>query len=471
MRRNYQSSYRRRRINWKNVIILVVALAIIAVAGFFAIRFAGNLLGSIFKDPYAQYQVYNHDTKGYGSLQTDNTENEEELYYLSFHYPEFKEDYLNKAVEDYRTKQIQTDYKQTEMIYVMVDYDCEKIFDSYVTLTFHQKTVDKNDQVLNKESYSYNYDLKTQKQMSVSDVLRRNYVKMLLEKNKTAKLDEKLIDRTQLNQFMLSEDKVTFYFNQNPDQKLEVAYKGNEAYIALANAKIPSYFMAEREIPKPQPEVEAGKRMIAFTFDDGPASANTYAIMDELEKYNGRGTFFMLGQNVTYYPEVVKDVYRRGHEIATHSYTHSMGIAATGTMNAQEVSDELYNTCDEIYKVCGYEPKYFRPPYGAINDNVLNECGMDIVKWDIDSLDWENHNPQKMTDIVVNNAQTGYVVVLMHDIHDETVEGVKQCLAQLHEQGFQFVTIDTLMQHEKEYLTTFNTEPLYNVVIEGNDKV
>ena len=96
---------------------------------------------------------------------------------------------------------------------------------------------------------------------------------------------------------------------------------------------------------------------------------------------------------------------------------------------------------------------------------------MGIVKWDIDSLDWSNHNPTEMTKIIVENAKVGYVVVLMHDIHNETVEGVKQSLAQLHNLGYQFVTVDTLMQHEKEYLTNFYDNTLTNVVIEGNEGV
>lgn len=466
---NYQPKARRRKINWKNMSILIIVLLIIFAIIFFGLKLAGNLIGSIFKDPYAQYQVYNEESKHYGKLEHDSIENKDELYYMSFHYPEFEEDYLNQAVEQYRKNHIVTNLNQKEMIYMSIDYDCEELFDKYVTLTFHQKVVDETQNVIKEESISYNYDHTTKSQMSENDVLRRNYIKHL--KGLKSKVDDKLFVRGNLNQFILEKDQVSFYFNKDINQKLTLKYKDHQEFIALADKNIPSLYMQDRIIPKPQPEVDPNQKMIAFTFDDGPASSNTYAIMDEIEKYNGRATFFMLGQNVTYYPEVVKDVYARGHEVATHSYTHDMGIAATGTFSAQQVSDELYNTCDEIYKVTGYEPKYFRPPYGAINDNVLNECGMDIVKWDIDSLDWSNHNPSEMTNIIVDNAKLGYVVILMHDIHNETVDGVKQSLAQLHELGYQFVTIDTLMQHEKEYLTNFNQGALNNVVIEGNNEV
>ena len=464
---NYQprNYYKNKRINWKNLFIFIcIILAIIALA-----IFGSKLISSIFKDPYAQYQVFNEDTKLFGKQKHDSIENEDELYYLSFYYPEFKEDYLNQAVEQYRSEHIKTNLSQQDMIYVTVDYDCEQLYDKYTTLTFHQKVFDKDNNEIKNESVSYNFDATTQKVMNENDVLRRNYIKHL--QSLDSKVDKALLKRGQLNQFVLNKDSVTFYFNKDVNQSITLKYSDHKDYIALADKNIPSLYMQDRMIPAPQPEVNPDQKMIAFTFDDGPASANTYAIMEEFEKYNGRATFFMLGQNVTYYPDVVKDVYKRGHEVATHSFTHSMGIAATGTFSAQEVSDELYNTCDEIYKITGFEPKYFRPPYGAINDNVLNECGMGIVKWDIDSLDWSNHNPSEMTKIITENAKVGYVVVLMHDIHDETVDGVKQSLAQLHAMGYQFVTVDTLMQHEKEYLTNFYSDTLNNVVIEGNEEV
>ena len=471
MNLNYQPKrhYKKRKINWKNVIVLLIVSILFIVLLFFGIKLVGGVLGSLFKDPYAQYQVYDEDTKLFGNRKHDSIENEEENYYMSIHYPQFEDEYLNQAVNSYRNDHIQTNLNQQEMIYFMIDYDCEKLFDKYVTLTFHQKVVDVNNKELKNESVSYNFDMITKKQMNENDVLRRNYIKHL--QSLDSKVDKKLLTRGQLNQFILSKDQVQFYFNKDLKQNITIKYSEHKDYIALADKNIPSLYMQDRVIPTPQPEVDPNQKMIAFTFDDGPASANTYAIMEEIEKYNGRATFFMLGQNVGYYPDVVKDVYARGHEVATHSYTHSMGIAATGTFSAQEVSDELYNTCDEIYKLTGYEPKYFRPPYGAINDNVLNECGMDIVKWDIDSLDWSNHNPTEMTNIIVENAKIGYVVILMHDIHNETVDGVKQSLAQLHDLGYQFVTIDTLMKHEKEYLTNFYPNTLNNVVIEGNDEV
>ena len=91
-----------------------------------------------------------------------------------------------------------------------------------------------------------------------------------------------------------------------------------------------------------------------------------------------------------------------------------------------------------------------------------------MVGWDIDSLDWQNHNPEMMTSIIKKGASVGYEVVLMHDIHKETVECVKKVLKELDAQGFQFVTIDTLMKQDRKYLTAYNNERMHNIVITSN---
>ena len=271
-----------------------------------------------------------------------------------------------------------------------------------------------------------------------------------------------------LSSFILQDKKVSFYFDANASKTLDVVYEDHKPYIALTNAKIPSYYMKDPIIPAAQPAVKKGKKLIAFTFDDGPASENTKAIMDEFEKYGGRATFFMLGQNADLNPDLVKEVYKRGHEVGNHSWDHSQGIAVTNTLTKKQVSEEVYKPNDVIFKATGFEPRYFRPPYGAIGNTLDSVCGLDMVGWDIDSLDWQNHNPEMMTSIIKKGASVGYEVVLMHDIHKETVEGVKKVLKELDAQGFQFVTIDTLMKQDRKYLTAYNNERMHNIVITSN---
>lgn len=432
------------KINPKRLIIVVV-VAVVAI-------FLGIKLASMFaNDPYAAYNTYNEETKKYGDIEHDKKENVELNSYLSVYYPEFEEEELNKIVESYKKEYVKENQKFDQMTFMMVDYDVDKIYDQYITLTFHQTWKNEQDKVLKDESVSYNYDLKNKKQLTYRDVIRRDYIAKLKSLAKANKIDEKKITTKNLNNFIIGPKDVTFYFDNDPKQQVKINYEKDTAYVALINKNIPSLYKGEQITPKPQPKVEEGKQVIAFTFDDGPRDPNTLEIMKELEKYNGRGTFFMLGQNVEEYPNTVKEMYKRGHELANHSWDHSEGIAAKGYMSADEVSHEVYDTNDAIFKLTGFEPRYMRPPYGAINDTLENVCGLDFINWDIDTLDWQSHDPVSIANIIEKHADIGYRVILLHDIHDESVEGAKRALKILHDKGYQFVTISTLLEQEKAY--------------------
>lgn len=457
---------RRNQIDFKKIFMIITLIIVLIATIFGGIIFIKNLL---FNNPYEQYDLYDETTKLYGEL-THKKDLEKDAYYYSCYYPKFKEEALNQVVSEY-LKTIELPEKSFGMKFIQVDYDCKKINDHYVSLTFHHTISDESDQITLNESTSFNYDLSKQAFMDYEDVLRRNYISLLNKKASESNMNQSIL-RSDLDNFVIDDNDVTFYFDQNFSRKITINYAENKEYIALCDPKIPSLHMVNDALLITQPEVNPNKELIAFTFDDGPHPTNTKLIMDEIEKYNGRATFFMLGQNVQAYPDIVKEVYTRGHEVANHSLTHSMAIAAyndpASLMSASEVSDELYVTNDAIFSACGYEPKYFRPPYGSINTTLENECIMDIVKWDIDSLDWQSHNPQSICDIITKQAEVGYNVILLHDIHDETVEGVKLALKALSAKGYQFVTIDTLLANDKnKYLTTFSDYRYYNVVLES----
>ena len=289
---------RRSHIRWDRLAIIMAGIIVIVAGIFVGIKMLAT-------NPYEKYDAYNEKTKLYGELQHDS-QKEEDVYYLSVHYPEYQEKVMNDLVANYRKKHVKVDKKHSGMQYIMVDYDSKLLYDSYITLTFHQVIKDENDKVLKKEDVSYNYDIKRKKLMDVKDVLRRDYIVMLKKLAKENGFKEDQIKIANLNSFILQDKKVSFYFDANASKTLDVVYEDHKPYIALTNAKIPSYYMKDPIIPAAQPAVKEGKKLIAFTFDDGPASENTKAIMDEFEKYGGRATFFMLGQNADLNPDLVK---------------------------------------------------------------------------------------------------------------------------------------------------------------------
>lgn len=443
-------------------IFIVIILLIATVFGSYTF-----ISRTFLNNPYAKYDQYNELSKQYGELQHEK-KHEKETYYFSMYYPSFKEEALNELVKEYRDS-ITLPKKSYGMKYIQIDYDCEKVYDHYVSLTFHQTVYDENDLVTSQNSISYNYDLKNKRLLNHEDVLRRNYIVLLQDKAKEVGIDEQLILRENLDQFVISKDKVVFYFNNDFTKFITINYEKHKDYIALCDENIPSLHMKSDVTHPTQPKVETNKKLVAFTFDDGPRDGNTQAIMDEFEKYNGRATFFMLGQNIDGNQALVKSVYDRGHEIGNHSYSHTMAIATYSDENSllskEEVSEELYKTNDAVFAASGYEIKNFRPPYGTFNTNVIETSMMNIVKWDIDSLDWQSHNRNAIYEHVKEQIEIGYEVVLLHDIHDETVEAVKMLLKDLDAQGYQFVTISTLLANDKNnYLTGFNENPYYNVV-------
>lgn len=142
------------------------------------------------------------------------------------------------------------------MQYIMVDYDSKLLYDSYITLTFHQVIKDENDKVLKKEDVSYNYDIKRKKLMDVKDVLRRDYIVMMKKLAKENGFKEDQIKIANLSSFILQDKKVSFYFDANASKTLDVVYEDHKPYIALTNAKIPSYYMKDPIIPAAQPAVK-----------------------------------------------------------------------------------------------------------------------------------------------------------------------------------------------------------------------
>ena len=113
-------------------------------------------------------------------------------------------------------------------------------------------------------------------------------------------------------------------------------------------------------------KIDTSKKLIAFSFDDGPKRGNTERILKALEKQNFRASFFVLGQNAKEYPDVVEKIYKSGNEVSGHSWSHPL----LTKLSQQEIREQQDKMNDAIYKACGTSAVSFRPPYGGINENV-----------------------------------------------------------------------------------------------------
>lgn len=189
-----------------------------------------------------------------------------------------------------------------------------------------------------------------------------------------------------------------------------------------------------------------GKR-IALTFDDGPHPKKTPEILEILDKYGVKATFFVVGTNAEYYPELVKEEAVRGHEIANHSYSHSRLWERT----EEEIKEEIARTDALIQKASGITPRLFRPPEGKYSESIVKtakDMGKSIVIWTVDTLDWAKTPADVMAENIKANVTNGSII-LFHDFTSKqahTSEALEIIIPYLKSQGYEFVTVSELIK-------------------------
>lgn len=185
---------------------------------------------------------------------------------------------------------------------------------------------------------------------------------------------------------------------------------------------------------------------IALTFDDGPHPYQTQRILNILERYGVKATFFMVGMNVQNYPSVAREVYQRGHEIGNHTFSHRHLKA----LSAWELTSEIEACEAALEGLCECRPHLFRPPEGAITDSVL-ECAREqdyeLILWSIDTRDWESRDAQAIVTGVLEQVHPGDII-LMHDYIGRgtaTPQALEMLLPELLARGYEPVTVSTLL--------------------------
>lgn len=191
-------------------------------------------------------------------------------------------------------------------------------------------------------------------------------------------------------------------------------------------------------VSKKEAQVDPAKPMVALTFDDGPGK-RTEEILDTLEEYNAHATFFMLGQKVSSFKSVVKKMKKIGCELGSHSYDHTNLVKLDG----EGVKKQMSDTDNKVKDAAGSGVTVMRPPYGAINETVRENVGFPMILWNIDTLDWKTRNAQKTIDTVMDNVGDGDII-LLHDIHTESVDATLELIPKLEEAGYQLVTVSEL---------------------------
>ena len=233
-------------------------------------------------------------------------------------------------------------------------------------------------------------------------------------------------------------------------------------------------------VPTITANAEAEPKLLALAFDDGPNTTTTNEVLDVLDQYNAKATFFLIGLNINdESAKSVKRAYDMGMEIANHSKTHNSMM----NMTPEEIKAEIDYVDEKVEAITGEKTKCFRPPFIGVSQTMYDNIDIPFI-YGADTQDYmEQVDVDERVENILKNAKDG-TIYLMHDSagNDKTVEALKIALPKLVEQGYEFVTISELFERQgetpkKNILYSSVTKypcksySLYQEIDSGNDKI
>lgn len=185
-------------------------------------------------------------------------------------------------------------------------------------------------------------------------------------------------------------------------------------------------------------DASAVQKYCALTFDDGP-SQNTGQILNALEQYDAKATFFVVGIQAEAYPAELLGEYTDGFEIGSHTYDN----AALTTLTAGEIAEEMRKNDETISGIVNFTPTLMRPSTEAVNETVIAAAGKPVIMWDVETHDWETQNADSTVAAALENVRDGSIIRI-HDLYDASVAAVWQLVPQLQAEGYKLVTVSEL---------------------------
>jgi len=193
---------------------------------------------------------------------------------------------------------------------------------------------------------------------------------------------------------------------------------------------------------KPDGTVEAGatEKLVCLTYDDGPSN-NTDRLLECLVANGAKATFFVVGEQIEYFPDVLKRIDEAGMEIGSHTYDHPFMKHISG----EEIQETMRKNEDAINELLGHGTAIMRPTGGGINDTVRANVFSPMILWDLDTEDWDSKDVDSIVDRVLSNVQDGSVI-LMHDLYEATVKASEIFIPELVSRGYRMVTVSEMAE-------------------------
>lgn len=387
----------------------------------------------------------------------------------AIHYPQTDHEVFNHAIRtyithaknDYITEIQNTKSKNRKLLTneLNIRFETFRYHKNYYFFVF-TKTLS-NGQQSTTSTKTFFYDNLSKQLLTLADLLNNDQnnlntlakhiqseLKKQLPKLKGLPVQERFETATKptwdnFQKFSIDDDTLFIYFDKNELADEIAGPTILPISLSFLNPILASEFQIEmtsvKTILSTQKTNNANVKRVALTFDDGPHPEVTPRILNILDTYHAKATFFMLGTRVQYYPEIVQNIVAHGHEIGNHTWDHPI----LTTLKSEQILNEYNKTSQEIFHATGQYPTVFRPPYGATNDFVEQQLPIDSTLWTIDSLDWKHRNAQQLVQIATNSMHNN-AIILMHDIHSSTADALIPLLDYLQKQGYEFVTVSEL---------------------------
>ncbi len=208
--------------------------------------------------------------------------------------------------------------------------------------------------------------------------------------------------------------------------------KGKEDQQAMAKKLLPVY------------AVSTDQKEVALTFDAAWGSDKTGKILDILDEYGVKATFFLVGFWIEANPLLTQEIMSRGHLIGNHSKDHPH----MPTLGADKMTEQIESVNGQIEELTGTKPTFFRAPFGDYDNtliSLLDEIGMVGVQWDVDSLDWKGGSGGEISQRILTRVRPGSII-LCHNNSDHILDALPIVLLGLKNKGYKVVRIDELVQ-------------------------
>ncbi len=367
---------------------------------------------------------------------------EEKNYVISITYPKTNIKKLNQRIKNDILKEIKKiKEKERETPYLInrdelnIDFEYFLFDNRYINIILKSDLYHGNTNQNSYELYSYLYDSKKRKIIDIKSLFQNQESVYGLINDEIKNKYQLTITSTHNLPMIIMNNELKVYFITNkiysvtiPLTELDLTIKWN-----LSNEK-----EKEENTKIVSNIIDPSKKIVAITFDDGP-SQYTKDIIKTLKEYDCNATFFVLGNKVEAYQDIIKESIKNGNEIGNHSYNHKW----LSRLSKEEIINQIEKTQNILKKTVNYTPTHLRPTYGSVNNKIRKNTDLEITLWTIDTKDWRIKNVDRIVERALNNVSDGDII-LMHDIFERSSNALKIMIPKLKEAGYQLVTISEL---------------------------